>query len=413
MNIRTHYDNLKVARNAPQEVIRAAYKSLSQKHHPDRNGNSAESQRVMKIINESYAVLSDPHARRKHDDWIIEQESSDITKEHSQGFGREFKLSPIKSGEIDFYDLDEETKIKIKEIASGRYNDTVRIKLDGAFWNYIWCFVLSGWFYYINSDAVGYRWDDETTYWHAGITAFVVFLLTKNIYWLYAWHSRPLKSWLVVTPLYLIKLHLDKISYWPIWTISNIQATHNYRNGFYQDTTLLVDLDGKRKIFSISSKSLYEQLIYKLQEYEVKFRSALNTNEQAYIVRHDHFLPIRENPAKKSERKSSSKQVIYILIPLMSFGFFWINYQTNLEKPFKPTYSKIKIPYNNNPQGQQKFVRSKTAPNGASWPSDAAYVEKYAILNTEVFKVVVRFSRFMLLPEPARFPDLDSDLLTL
>ena len=47
--IRTHYDNLKVARNAPIEVIRASYKTLSQKHHPDRNEGSSESQRVMTI----------------------------------------------------------------------------------------------------------------------------------------------------------------------------------------------------------------------------------------------------------------------------------------------------------------------------------------------------------------------------
>ena len=32
--IRTHYDNLKVARNAPPEVIRAAYRVLAQKYHP-------------------------------------------------------------------------------------------------------------------------------------------------------------------------------------------------------------------------------------------------------------------------------------------------------------------------------------------------------------------------------------------
>ena len=83
-NIRTHYDNLKVARNAPPEVIRAAYKTLSQKHHPDRNGNSAESQRVMKIINESYAVLSDPEARRRHDAWILEQESPETFEGKSQ-----------------------------------------------------------------------------------------------------------------------------------------------------------------------------------------------------------------------------------------------------------------------------------------------------------------------------------------
>ena len=38
--IRTHYDNLKVARDAPIEVIRAAYKSLCMKYHPDLNGMS-------------------------------------------------------------------------------------------------------------------------------------------------------------------------------------------------------------------------------------------------------------------------------------------------------------------------------------------------------------------------------------
>lgn len=40
--IHTHYDNLKVARIAPPEVIRAAYRTLSQKYHPDKNPGNAE-----------------------------------------------------------------------------------------------------------------------------------------------------------------------------------------------------------------------------------------------------------------------------------------------------------------------------------------------------------------------------------
>lgn len=68
--IRTHYDNLKVARDAPAEVIRAAYKTLSQRFHPDRNPGNADAARVMTIINTSYAVLSDPDRRREHDGWI-------------------------------------------------------------------------------------------------------------------------------------------------------------------------------------------------------------------------------------------------------------------------------------------------------------------------------------------------------
>ncbi len=72
--LHTHYDNLKVARNAPPEVIRAAYKTLSQRFHPDRNPGNAEAARIMTIINASYEVLSNPAKRHAHDQWIAEQE---------------------------------------------------------------------------------------------------------------------------------------------------------------------------------------------------------------------------------------------------------------------------------------------------------------------------------------------------
>lgn len=73
--IRTHYDNLKVARDAPDIVIRAAYRSLSQKYHPDKSPGDANAARIMVLINESYAVLSDPERRRRHDDWIAREEA--------------------------------------------------------------------------------------------------------------------------------------------------------------------------------------------------------------------------------------------------------------------------------------------------------------------------------------------------
>ena len=72
--VHTHYDNLKVARDAPPEVIRAAYKTLSQKFHPDRNSGNAEAARIMAILNTSYEVLSDPNKRQEHDQWVVSQE---------------------------------------------------------------------------------------------------------------------------------------------------------------------------------------------------------------------------------------------------------------------------------------------------------------------------------------------------
>ncbi|MCY1273488.1 Chaperone protein DnaJ [compost metagenome] len=75
--LHTHYDNLQVSRSASQEVIRAAYRSLTQKHHPDRHPlQNEEATRKMGLINEAYAVLSDPERRRGHDAWIKEHEGS-------------------------------------------------------------------------------------------------------------------------------------------------------------------------------------------------------------------------------------------------------------------------------------------------------------------------------------------------
>lgn len=73
--IHTHYDNLKVTRNAPPEVIKAAYRVLAQKYHPDMNGGNPDATRVMGIINEAYETLKDPLRRAEHDAWIDREEA--------------------------------------------------------------------------------------------------------------------------------------------------------------------------------------------------------------------------------------------------------------------------------------------------------------------------------------------------
>ena len=76
--IRTHYDNLQVTRNASEVVIRAAYKSLAQKNHPDKfDGGRDEAERIMRILNEAYAVLSDPARRKLHNDWIDQETAAE------------------------------------------------------------------------------------------------------------------------------------------------------------------------------------------------------------------------------------------------------------------------------------------------------------------------------------------------
>ncbi len=65
--MKTHYDTLNVARTAPAEVIRAAYKVLAQKYHPDRSNGNLDDQRLMAQINAAYDVLRSDDKKERYD----------------------------------------------------------------------------------------------------------------------------------------------------------------------------------------------------------------------------------------------------------------------------------------------------------------------------------------------------------
>lgn len=66
-----HYDRLKVSHDAPPEVIRAAYRALATKLHPDRQGADTGPEDAMHeqmaALNTAYEVLIDPKLRLDYD----------------------------------------------------------------------------------------------------------------------------------------------------------------------------------------------------------------------------------------------------------------------------------------------------------------------------------------------------------
>uniref|UniRef100_UPI0039F6E4F4 J domain-containing protein n=1 Tax=Sulfuriferula sp. GW6 TaxID=3345112 RepID=UPI0039F6E4F4 len=62
-----HYEVLQVSRDASLEVIRAAYRTLVQRAHPDRAGSDTIHQERLQQINRAYGVLSDPGCRAEYD----------------------------------------------------------------------------------------------------------------------------------------------------------------------------------------------------------------------------------------------------------------------------------------------------------------------------------------------------------
>lgn len=62
-----YYEILEVSPNASPEVLKAAYKSLMQRYHPDRNPGNAEAAKHSVLVVQAYELLSDPSKRASYD----------------------------------------------------------------------------------------------------------------------------------------------------------------------------------------------------------------------------------------------------------------------------------------------------------------------------------------------------------
>ncbi len=73
MEYKDYYKVLGVAKSATEKEIKAAYRKLARKHHPDMNQGNAKAEARFKEIGEAYEVLSDPEKRTRYDqlgaDW--------------------------------------------------------------------------------------------------------------------------------------------------------------------------------------------------------------------------------------------------------------------------------------------------------------------------------------------------------
>lgn len=84
-----YYKILGVDKNASQKDIKAAYRKLARKYHPDLNPNDKDAKKNFQQVNEANEVLGDPEKRKKYDqygqDWQHAGEYEKARQYQNQG----------------------------------------------------------------------------------------------------------------------------------------------------------------------------------------------------------------------------------------------------------------------------------------------------------------------------------------
>src|SRR5690348_8718524 len=104
VEFKDYYAVLGVSREASADEIKAAFRKLARKYHPDVAKDKATAEAKFKEINEAYEVLSDPDKRQKYDTLGANWEQGMPAGAGAGGFpGGGFQWSGPQGGAQEFH----------------------------------------------------------------------------------------------------------------------------------------------------------------------------------------------------------------------------------------------------------------------------------------------------------------------
>jgi len=111
-----YYEILGISKTATEKEIKAAYRKLARKYHPDLNPNDEQAHKKFQQLNEANEVLSDPDKRKKYDQYgehwqhgeayeQARQQQSRQQRSYGGGGHQAFDFEGFSSGGEDFSDF--------------------------------------------------------------------------------------------------------------------------------------------------------------------------------------------------------------------------------------------------------------------------------------------------------------------
>jgi hypothetical protein len=145
--------------------------------------------------------------------------------------------------------------------------------------------------------ANDYLWSNFQIGFFGLVSLGAIYLLLYNLYKLFRWFTSPSKSYLLITPLYVIETRFNDVWYWDLDQLNaaNVERQNQGGENFAAKVKLSFE-GGATKSFAVKSVGEAEQTIEQIYYYKKLFIEATARNDAEYLNSNNDFLELKNQP---------------------------------------------------------------------------------------------------------------------
>jgi len=346
MSTKSPYEILGVPRDATQDKIRRAYLQKVKEIHPDnfdqvkQRARWEQANEQLKELNEAYSILKNQDSRASHDGGATKA-APPPRRQRSPDW--DIKLGKLKAGMAWFASLPKSIQDRILERTTGAEKNQFAIELGGIGLNYFFALLLAAWLWVlVNNVSTSGGWLRQDPGMMFLGTLACALLQAWNICHIIKWRLSPLRPHLIITPLYVIKTSAERIWFWPIWSVTSVRATHNYRNSSYTDTDLYMEFGSDHQSFKISPQETYAHLCAMMDIFGRRVNAAKAQDDIRYFYAEDDFREF-DSEAPPVEPPAPIRRILKVVGLTMAvyfafyLGVLLFNHQSTRETAAMPS----------------------------------------------------------------------------